>query len=121
MKVKISYTIDDSEIPNELAKFLEKAAEELSQRANEIRQISNTILNGYNLENLAQYYEDINQVRTKTIKADTIMSDCQDILVGMHQINEQQKQEALAEPVEQQVADTPPVAPPQTPQEGVNE
>ena len=49
------------------------------------------------------------------------MSDCQDILVGMHQINEQQKQEALAEPVEQQVADTPPVAPPQTPQEGVNE
>ena len=97
MKVKISYTIDDSEIPNELVKFLEKTAEELSQRANEIRQISNTILNGYSLENLAQYYEAINQVRTKTIKADTIMSDCQDILVGMHQIVEQQKQEELVE------------------------
>ena len=110
MKVKISYTIDDSEIPDELAKFLEKTAEELSQRANEIRQISNTILNGYSLENLAQYYEAINQVRTKTIKADTIMSDCQDILVGMHQIVEQQKQEELVEAADNL---SPPPVPPQ--------
>jgi len=110
MKVKISYTIDDSEIPDELAKFLEKTAEELSQRANEVRQISNTILNGYSLENLAQYYEAINQVRTKTIKADTIMSDCQDILVGMHQIVEQQKQEELVEAADNL---SPPPVPPQ--------
>ncbi len=110
MKVKISYTIDDSEIPNELAKFLEKTAEELSQRASEVRQISNTILNGYSLESLAQYYEDINQVRTKIIKADTIMSDCQDILVGMHQIVEQQKQEELVEAADNL---SPPPVPPQ--------
>ena len=121
MKVKISYTIDDSEIPNELAKFLENAAAELSERASEVRQASNTILNGYNLENLAQYYEAIKQVRTKMIKADTIMSDCQDILVGVNQIIEQQRQEALDEPIEQQVADIPPVVPPQTTQEDRDE
>ena len=115
MKVKISYTIEDSEIPNELTKFLENAAAELSQRASEVRQVSNTILNGYNLENLSQYYEAINQVRTKTIKADTIMSDCQDILVGMHQIVEQQKQEELVEAADNLSS------PPVPPQEGSDE
>lgn len=116
MKVKISYTIEDSEIPNELAKFLENVAEELSQRATEARQASVTILNGYNLENLAQYYEAINDIRTKIIKADTIMSDCQDILVGLNQIAEQQRQEALAKSMEQQVQ-----PPAQTVKEGGDE
>ena len=121
MKVKISYTIEDSEIPNELAKFLENAAEELSQRSKEARQISNIILEGYNVESLAQYYDSINSIRAEMVKADTILSDCQDILVGVNQIVEQQKQEALAEPVEQQVAQAPPVAPPQPTQEGGDE
>lgn len=95
MKVKISYTIEDSEIPNELAKFLEKAAEELSQKAKEVRQTSDVVVSNYNIDNLEQYFNLIAIIRKGMINIDTIMSDCQDILIGLNQIVQKQRQEEL--------------------------
>tara|TARA_Y100001973_G_C5133282_1_gene298957 strand:- start:275 stop:622 length:348 start_codon:yes stop_codon:yes gene_type:complete len=110
MKVKISYTIDDSEIPNELAKFLEKTEEGLLKKAMEINKISDFIVNNFSVDNLGQYYNMIGEIRKEMVDADTIMSDCQDILVGMHQIVEQQKQEELVEAADNL---SPPPVPPQ--------
>jgi|2_EtaG_2_1085320.scaffolds.fasta_scaffold05537_4 hypothetical protein len=96
MKVKISYTIDDSEIPNEIAKFLNKVENELTHKAEKVRETSENIKNNFDADRLENYWREINTIRQEMIKADTIMSDCQEILIGLNSILEQQRQEATA-------------------------
>ena len=115
MKVKISYTIDDGEIPKELVKFLNKANEELLHRMRDVQKISDMINDSYDYNDLEKYYNSVGQIRKNMISIDTIMSDCQDIFLGVNQIIEQQRQEAVTS--DQQMT-APPVQPPE-PQEEV--
>ena len=94
MKIKISYTIDDSEIPNEIAKFLDKVDGELTHKARETKETSENIKNNFDVNEIENYWSQIDTIRQEMVKVDTIMSDCQDILVGLSNIVEQRKQEA---------------------------
>jgi len=96
MKVKISYTIDDSEIPNEIAKFLNKVENELTRKATEVRETSENIKNNFDLGELESYWRQISTIRQEMTNVDIIMSDCQEILIGLNGIVEQQRQESEA-------------------------
>jgi len=92
MKIKIAYTIDDSELPAEISKFLNRVNEELSHNIRDIKEISDNIKSNFDVDDTENYYHQINKIRKKMIETDTIMSDCQDIFIGFHSIVKQQEE-----------------------------
>ena len=82
MTVKISYTIDIDETPEEVAKLLKDTNEKL-------RNISNDILNASTVleveGNCMRSYEKISEARTKFSKIDAALLDATTILIGYQQ------------------------------------
>ena len=92
MKVKISYTVDISEVETEVKEIL-------SQAVSSIEDMHEKILFAYNnLEKSEAPLNDINDalesIRKDIYKADTVVSDCHSIMLGYADVLEKLKEEA---------------------------
>lgn len=94
MKVKISYTIEDSEIPNEIVDFLRKANNKTNQGTELVENLCRRLSVNFDLESIDLYINDINKARRQLTLADLTFSDCHDILDGLKNLIIQQKQQA---------------------------
>ena len=92
MKVKISYTVDISEVETEVKEIL-------AQAVSSIESMHEKVLFAYNnLEKSEAPLGDINEalqdIRKDMYKADTVVTDCQSIMIGYTEVLEKLKEEA---------------------------
>ena len=88
MKIKISYTVDHSEVPGEIAKFLDQSQREMEITNSTLRTLKDKFKNNFDLNNLKSYIEDLQKVRTNLVKVDTIVGDCVDLTSGIGELIE---------------------------------
>lgn len=93
MKVKISYTIDDSEIPNELAKFVKKVGDRITKSLETSEELYKNLSTSFNTELISLYLSEIDNIRSNLTKTDVVLSDCHEILDGLNNLLIQQRQQ----------------------------
>jgi len=101
MKVKISYTIEDSEIPNELAKFVKKIGDKITKSLETSEELYKKLSTSFNTELINLYLSEIDDIRNNLTKTDVILSDCHEILDGLNNLLIQQHQQQLQQQQEQ--------------------
>ena len=92
MKVKISYTID-SEIPNELAKFVKKVGDRITKSLETSEELYKNLSTSFNTELIGLYLSEIDNIRSNLTKTDVVLSDCHEILDGLNNLLIQQRQQ----------------------------
>jgi len=93
MKVKIAYTVEDDQIPAEIAKFLEKTQNKVYENYKQIKELGENIKHAFDANQLAMYALQIHSVRKELVDADLILSDCQDIVAGLRRLVEKHIEE----------------------------
>ena len=89
MKIKIAYTIDDSQIPSEVAKFVEKVQKQNDENERMIKELHGKLSHAFNLDEIGFYLMQIHNIRKNFVDADVILGDCQGILMGLKDVVEQ--------------------------------
>ena len=112
MRVKISYTIDIDETPEEVAKLLNNTNEKLNNISNDILDASGILRKE---KNCMSSYEKITEARAKLFKIDAALNDANTILLGYQQtllaqetqnlVSQSDPNEPLTEDVEEKVND----------------
>jgi len=101
MRVKIAYTVEHSQIPDETAKFLEKAQKQLNESNELIEELNGKLRHAFSLDELGFYLTQLHNIRMNFVNMDSIFSDCQDIMVGLQslleQVDQQQKEQQESE------------------------
>ena len=92
MKVKISYTIEDSEISNEIAKFIRKASDKINNSMNGSDELYRRISASFNTNSINLYLNELQDIRRQLTEADVVLSDCHEILDGLNNLITQQQQ-----------------------------
>ena len=77
MKVKISYTVDLDDVPDEVDFLIEKAKKNIEQSA-----LSATELKETKDKSIEQAIKEIEIIRSMMMEADLILNDCGSILIG---------------------------------------
>jgi len=88
MRVKIAYTVEDNEIPQEIAKFLEEAQKKAYENGRELGELSSKFKQAFDLNNLEEYLAHLHVARVSLVKIDTIIDDCTEIVDGLKQLIE---------------------------------
>ena len=91
MKVKISYTIEDSEISNEIAKFIRKASDKINNSMNGRDELYRRISASFNTNSINLYLNELQDIRRQLTEADVVLSDCHEILDGLNNLITQQQ------------------------------
>jgi len=102
MKVKIAYTVDDNQVPNEVAKFLTDVKQQLHENGEEINKIIYKLRNVSEISDLNYCLENLHIVRTNLTDADLKLADCVDIVgsYGTYLVGNNEEQESIVDTVE---------------------
>ena len=95
MKVKIAYTVELEDIPKEISEMLNNGVAAIEDAA-DVYKKAQRFVSVMEDEEVADTLKDLEFIRRKLEKVDTIVGDCQSILQGydsaLKQIKEQQQE-----------------------------
>jgi|TARA_R110000851_G_scaffold98478_1_gene213123 hypothetical protein len=91
MRVKIAYTVEIDEIENEVKEIMQKALLSMEEAHNESHQATINLEAGES--DVALIVQAFDSARRKLSKADMVLADCQEILMGYRATLQKIKQE----------------------------
>jgi hypothetical protein len=91
MRVKIAYTVELEEIESEVKEIMQKALLDMEQALEKATGATGSLDTGD--EKIVSVIQSFDMARRKMAKADLILADCQEILLGYMQVLEQASEE----------------------------
>jgi hypothetical protein len=95
MRVKIAYTVELEEIEGEVKEIMQKALLDIEQALEKTTTATDSLDTGN--EKIMSVIQSFDMARRKLAKADLILADCQEILLGYIQVLEQASEESKDE------------------------
>jgi len=95
MRVKIAYTVELEEIEGEVKEIMQKALLDIEQALEKTTTATDSLDTGN--EKIVSVIQSFDMARRKLAKADLILADCQEILLGYIQVLEQASEESKDE------------------------
>ena len=95
MRVKIMYTVDIDEVPKEVSEIMTRAADNLDEAYQKIIKIQTELDSETGLAD--EHLKAIELARSKMVKADQTLQDCQAIILGLKNVvdENQEKQDEV--------------------------